>query len=32
MTGQRCLGVDNVVVVGDIYDELKEKFIAAAKT
>ncbi len=31
MTGQRCLGVDNVVVVGDIYDELKEKFIAAAK-
>ncbi len=31
MTGQRCLGVDNVVVIGDIYDELKEKFIAAAK-
>ncbi len=31
MTGQRCLGVDNVVVIGDIYDALKEKFIAAAK-
>ncbi len=31
MTGQRCLGVDNVVVIGDIYDEVKEKFIAATK-
>jgi len=31
MTGQRCLGVDNVVVIGDIYDEVKEKFIAAAR-
>ena len=31
MTGQRCLGVDNVVVVGDIYDEIKEKFVAAAQ-
>lgn len=31
MTGQRCLGSDNVAVIGDIYDELKEKFIAAAK-
>jgi malonate-semialdehyde dehydrogenase (acetylating) / methylmalonate-semialdehyde dehydrogenase len=31
MTGQRCLGVDNVVVIGDIYDEVREKFIAAAK-
>ena len=30
MTGQRCLGVDNVVIVGDIYDEVKEKLIAAA--
>jgi malonate-semialdehyde dehydrogenase (acetylating)/methylmalonate-semialdehyde dehydrogenase len=30
MTGQRCLGVDNVVVVGGVYDELKEKFKAAA--
>jgi len=29
MTGQRCLGVDNVVVVGDIYDEVKAKFKAA---
>ncbi len=30
MTGQRCLGVDNVVVVGGIYDELRDKFKAAA--
>ncbi|HBF43216.1 MAG TPA: aldehyde dehydrogenase [Desulfobacteraceae bacterium] len=26
MTGQRCLGVDNVVVIGGIYDEVKAKF------
>ncbi|MFH1954297.1 MAG: aldehyde dehydrogenase family protein, partial [Pseudomonadota bacterium] len=31
MTGQRCLGVDNVVVVGDIYDEIKTKFRAATQ-
>jgi len=31
MTGQRCLGVDNVVVVGDIYDEVKAKFMAATQ-
>lgn len=30
MTGQRCLGTDNVVVVGDIYDELKNRFREAA--
>lgn len=30
MAGQRCLGTDNVVVVGDIYDEAKAKFTAAA--
>jgi len=30
MTGQRCLGVDNVVIIGDIYDELKSKFKEAA--
>ena len=30
MTGQRCLGTDNVVVVGEIYDELKERFLRAA--
>lgn len=30
MTGQRCLGTDNVVVVGPIYKELKERFIEAA--
>ncbi len=31
MTGQRCLGVDNVVIVGDIYDEVKKRFLEAAK-
>ena len=30
MTGQRCLGVDNVVVIGNIYDEVKSKFKEAA--
>jgi len=30
MTGQRCLGTDNVVVVGDIYEEVKARFAAAA--
>ena len=30
MGGQRCLGVDNIVVVGDIYDEFKRKFKEAA--
>jgi malonate-semialdehyde dehydrogenase (acetylating)/methylmalonate-semialdehyde dehydrogenase len=32
MSGQRCLGVDNVVVIGDRYDELKEKLVRAAKS
>ena len=31
MSGQRCLGVDNVVIVGDIYDEVKERFVKAAQ-
>ncbi len=31
MTGQRCLGSDNVVVVGDIYDDFKERFVAEAR-
>ncbi len=30
MTGQRCLGADNIVIVGDIYDEMREKFKQAA--
>ncbi len=30
MTGQRCLGSDNVVLVGDIYDAFKERFAAEA--
>ncbi|NKB39049.1 MAG: aldehyde dehydrogenase family protein [Gammaproteobacteria bacterium] len=30
MGGQRCLGSDNVVVVGDGHDELKEKLVVAA--
>lgn len=28
MTGQRCLGSDNVVVIGDIYDEFKAEFVS----
>ncbi|HOJ43653.1 MAG TPA: aldehyde dehydrogenase family protein [Syntrophorhabdaceae bacterium] len=31
MSGQRCLGSDNVAIIGDIYDEMKEKFLNAAK-
>ena len=30
MTGQRCLGADNVVVIGNIYDEVRNKFKDAA--
>jgi len=30
MSGQRCLGTDNVVVVGDIYADLKREFKEAA--
>ncbi len=30
MTGQRCLGVDNVVVIGNVYDEVKSKLKEAA--
>ena len=30
MTGQRCLGTDNVVLVGEVYDEVKAKFKEAA--
>ncbi|MBU0514837.1 MAG: aldehyde dehydrogenase family protein, partial [Proteobacteria bacterium] len=32
MCGQRCLGSDNVIVVGERYDEVKERFVAAAKS
>jgi malonate-semialdehyde dehydrogenase (acetylating)/methylmalonate-semialdehyde dehydrogenase len=32
MSGQRCLGVDNIVIIGDIYDEVKERYTAAAKS
>jgi len=31
MSGQRCLGSDNVAIIGNIYDEMKEKFLNAAK-
>ena len=33
MSGQRCLGSDNVAVIGDDkrYGEIKEKLIAAAR-
>ena len=30
LTGQRCLGTDNVVIIGDVYDEVKQKLTAAA--
>ena len=32
MSGQRCLGVDNVIIIGNIYDEVKKKFREAAST
>lgn len=31
MTGQRCLGSDNVVIISNRYDEFKEAFVANAK-
>jgi malonate-semialdehyde dehydrogenase (acetylating)/methylmalonate-semialdehyde dehydrogenase len=30
-SGQRCLAAAVLLAVGDVYDELKEKFVAAAK-
>jgi malonate-semialdehyde dehydrogenase (acetylating)/methylmalonate-semialdehyde dehydrogenase len=30
MSGQRCLGVDNIVVIGEIYEEVKRKFREAS--
>jgi malonate-semialdehyde dehydrogenase (acetylating) / methylmalonate-semialdehyde dehydrogenase len=32
MAGQRCLGADNLLVMDDVYDELKEAFVSAAAT
>ena len=32
MTGQRCLGSDNVIIVGDVYDTVKERVVAQAKS
>jgi len=32
MGGQRCLGSDNVVVVGEAFEPMKEKLVAAAKS
>jgi len=32
MSGQRCLGVDNVIIIGNIYDEVKKKFREAASS
>lgn len=32
MAGQRCLGADNVVIMDEIYDEMKRKFVEAAKS
>lgn len=31
MTGQRCLGSDNVVVIGNVYDEFKKRFVAISE-
>jgi malonate-semialdehyde dehydrogenase (acetylating)/methylmalonate-semialdehyde dehydrogenase len=31
MTGQRCLGSDNVIIVGDIHDTVKERLVAQAQ-
>ena len=30
MAGQRCLGTDNVVIVGDVYEEVKNRFMEAS--
>lgn len=30
MAGQRCLGADNIVIVGDAYDRLKKQFVEAS--
>jgi malonate-semialdehyde dehydrogenase (acetylating) / methylmalonate-semialdehyde dehydrogenase len=30
MAGQRCLGADNLVLIGDVYDRFKEVFVAAS--
>jgi malonate-semialdehyde dehydrogenase (acetylating)/methylmalonate-semialdehyde dehydrogenase len=30
MTGQRCLGSDNIVVVGDVYEAFKARFVQEA--
>lgn len=32
MGGQRCLGADNIVIVGDVYDEVKSKFKEATES
>ncbi|MGB6068452.1 MAG: aldehyde dehydrogenase family protein [Desulfomonilaceae bacterium] len=32
MTGQRCLGSDNVVVVGNVYNEFKRRFADEARS
>jgi malonate-semialdehyde dehydrogenase (acetylating)/methylmalonate-semialdehyde dehydrogenase len=30
MAGQRCLGADNIVIIGDAYDQLKTQFVEAS--
>ena len=32
MTGQRCLGTDNIIIVGDVYEEVKNKFVEASSS
>ncbi len=31
MSGQRCLGVDNIVVIGDQYESVKQQLVEASK-
>ena len=31
MTGQRCLGSDNIVIIGDVYDSFKDNIVTQAR-
>lgn len=30
MSGQRCLGTDNIIIVGNVYEEVKNRFVEAS--
>jgi len=30
MTGQRCLGTDNIIIVGNVYEDVKNRFLGAS--